>query len=123
MYAAGTPPLAGTYSIARDSSSTLALSITWRMPGDSDERSTRFGGPWDGSRVATHGPASGPDAFTLTHVDDGTLDSAAFRGAETIAFARRAVSSDGSLMAVVQELPGPHGARARNFQVYRRTAE
>lgn len=55
-------------------------------------------------------------------MDGRTLDSAALRGGETIAYARRVASADGSLLAVVQEGARPQGGRFRNFQVYRRVA-
>jgi len=123
LYAAGTPPASGTYTISRDSAHTLSLIVSWRMPGDPTERTTQFGGPADGSRMMLAGMDGAPDAFTLTHVDERTLDSAAMRGEMTAAYARRVVSSDGSLLAVVQEVVAPDGTRLRNFQVYRRRAD
>jgi hypothetical protein len=123
LYAVGTPPTSGSYVIARDPSGDITLHVSWRMPGDSADRTTRFGGPADGSAVSMTGaPPGGPDAFTLTHVDRRTLDSAALHAGRTVAFARRVVSADGSLLAVVQEVTTPDGRHARNFQVYRRAA-
>lgn len=121
LYAVGQMPSSGTYVIARDAPGTLALRVTWRMPGDTADRATQFGGPSDGSRVSLPtGAAGAPDAMTLTHVDDNTLDSAALRGADVVAYARRVVSGDGGLMSVVQEMTGADGHPVRNFQVYRR---
>ena len=121
LYAIGQLPASGTYVIAEETSGTLAIRLTWRMPGDTTERATQFGGPSDGSRVSLPTMAPGaPDAMTLSHVDDRTLDSAALRGAEIVAYARRSVSADGQLMSVVQEMIGADGHRVRNFQVYRR---
>lgn len=119
LYAAGTPPTAGTYVISRDPSG-LTLHITWRLPDDTTERSTQFGGPADSSPVPLPTTPGGADALTLTHVNDDTLDSAGLRSGETIAYARRVVSADGSLLAVVQEFTTPDGNKLRNFQVYRR---
>jgi hypothetical protein len=122
LYAVGIPPAAGRYTISRAADGHLALEVAWRMPDDVSDRSTRFGGPADGSRVALPASESGPDAFTLTHVADDTLDSAAYRGAHRQAYARRVVSADQTLLAVAQEIIGLDGTPLRNFQVYRRVS-
>lgn len=122
LYASGVPPATGRYTIAHDNHGYLALEVRWRMPGDSEDRSTCFGGRNDGSRVTLPPSDGGPDAFSLTHVDDRTLDSAAFRGTTRLAYARRVVSDDGTLLAVVQESIAPDSAPVRNFQLYRRAA-
>jgi len=119
LYQAGDPPAAGKYSIERDGDGELRLRVDWLPGKDAAWLNTSFGGPADGTPQSLEGPPGGPDAFTLTRVDERTLDSAALRNGETIAYARRVASSDGKLLAVVQE------ARAgdqliRNFQVYRR---
>lgn len=122
LYASGVPPVAGRYTIARVDHQQLALDVVWRMPEDSADKSTRFGGIADGTRVTLPASERGPDAYSLTHVDEGTLDSAAYRGTVRLAYARRVVSADGTLLAVVQEALTPDGTPARNFQVYRRAA-
>jgi hypothetical protein len=123
LYAAGVPPTAGRYTIARDADGKLAVQVVWRMDGDTSDRATRFGGSADGSRIALPPTDAGPDSFSLSHVDENTLDSAAYRGAQRLAYARRVVAGDNSLLAVVQEFLGPDGAAVRNFQVYKRAAE
>lgn len=90
------------------------------MPGDPKEHSTEFGGRADAVPISLPAAPGMPDAFTRTRIDAGTLDSAALRGGEQVAYARRVVTEDGSLMAVVQEHVAPNGQRLRNFQVYRR---
>jgi hypothetical protein len=122
LYASGNPPALGRYIIAQVGEDQLALEVRWRMPGDTDDRSTRFGGAADGSRIALPPSDAGPDAFSLTHVDDHTLDSAAFRAGIRLAYARRAVSANGALLAVVQEHLDAAGSPVRNFQLYRRAA-
>lgn len=122
LYEAGSPPASGTYVIAA-AGAEARLEVHWRMAVGEPEQSTAFGGPVDGTPVALPVGAAGsagPDAFTLTRVDARTLDSAALRGGEVVAFARRVAAADGSLLAVVQEGPKPGGGRFRNFQVYRR---
>ncbi|HRQ79268.1 MAG TPA: hypothetical protein PLY94_11785 [Gemmatimonadaceae bacterium] len=122
LYASGIPPALGRYSIAQLGEGQLALEVRWRMPGDSEDRSTKFGGVADGSQAALPPSGSGPDAFSLTHVNESTLDSAAFRAGTRIAYARRVVSADGALLAVVQEHIDATGTPVRNFQLYRRAA-
>lgn len=123
LYASGVPPATGRYVIMAASDGHLALEVRWRMPGDTADRSTRFGGLADGSPVALPPSELGPDAFSLTHVDNSTLDSAAFRGAARLAYARRVVSADGTLLAVVQETIDSNGAPVRNFQLHRRATD
>lgn len=123
VYATGTPPASGRYVIVRASDGQLELAVTWRMPGDTSDRFTRFGGRSDGSRTQLPATDSGPDAFSLTHIDDCTLDSAAWRGENRVAYARRVTSGDGTLLAVVQEVTASDGATVRNFQVYRRAPD
>ena len=103
LYANGVPPTAGRYTITQSAGGALILEVSWRMPGDHTDRIIRFGGPADGSRIAMPPADVGPDAFTLMPVDEHTLDSAAYRGQHRVAYARRVVSQDHALLAVVQE--------------------
>jgi hypothetical protein len=119
LYAYGPLPISGIYRIEA-SAQGIRFRITWKMQADGPEQATEFGGPADGVRQPLPQGGAGPDSFTITRVDAATLDSAAWRGDQVIAYARRAVSADGSLMAVVQEGMLPDGQRFRNFQVYRR---
>lgn len=124
LYAAGVAPASGMYRILPGEHGALQLEVTWRMPGEERERTTTFGGRPDGNPIALPGGgAPGPDAFTLTHVDAQTLESAALRAGEVVAWAKRVVSADGTLLAVVQEALTPAGERVRNFQVYRRVVD
>jgi hypothetical protein len=119
LYELGTQPEGGTYTIAsRDH--VVEVRIRWRMPGEEQDRETSFSAPADGTPQSLAAPG-GPDAFTLTRVDRRTLDSAAFREGRAMAYARRVASTDGDLLAVVQEGWSADGARFRNFQVYRRS--
>ena len=92
---------------------------TWELVPELSLYETGAPQPLPGAEGA---PPGAPDALTLTRIDDRTLDSAALRGGEVIAWARRVASRDGALLAVVQEATGADGRRTRNFQVYRRTA-
>lgn len=123
LYEFGSAPVAGAYRIARDGKA-VRITIEWRMDEESEPQSTGFGGPTDGSTQALPAvaTATGPDSFTLTRVDARTLDSAALRGEERVAYARRVASADGDLLAVMQEAMDPEGVKYRNFQVYRRAS-
>jgi hypothetical protein len=121
LYEFGSAPAIGSYRIDLDEA-RAQITIEWRMSADTAVQSTGFGGPIDGSPqpLAATAPAAGPDSFSLTRVDERTLDSAAFRSGEQVASARRVASADGSLLAVVQQALDPDGTSYRNFQVYRR---
>jgi hypothetical protein len=117
LYQTGAPPRSGLYRI-EPADEGVMISISWET-ADGVSLSTSFGGPADG-RVLQPSTAGAP-AFSLTHIDDATLDSAAFQNGARIAYARRAVSKEGDLLATVQEAIAPDGTVTRNFQVYRRT--
>lgn len=123
MYEAGVAPARGTYDI-REAGDRLEFSITWTTEPGGPEIATAFGGPFDGSvqalPVPEGAPAGTPDGLTITRIDRRTLDSEALLGRRVLAYARRVASSDGSLLAVVQEVRLPEGRGPRNFQVYRR---
>lgn len=124
LYEGRRRPAEGRYVIAPAGEGALRLTVRWRMADEDAWQEATFGGPCDGSPQAV--PAAGapvpgaPDRFTLTRVDEGTLDSATSLGGAEIASARRVASADGELLAVVQEARMPAGTRVRNFQVYRR---
>lgn len=124
VYEFGSAPFTGAYRIVKQGRK-IRITIEWSMNADAEPQSTGFEAPVDGSPqpVPAGATAAGPDTFTLTRVDERTLDSAAFRGEEQLAYARRVASADGTLLAVVQEARDPHGERYRNFQVYRRAAQ
>ena len=119
IYTTGAAPVAGTYDIVASGPGAIDISICYRMEGDASDTTIHFGGRMDGSHQTLPDSGAGPNAFTLARIDDRTLDSAALRGDEVLAIARRVVSHDGLLMAVMQE---SHigGEKLRNFQVYRR---
>lgn len=120
LYEWGAPPASGVYEIER-AANAVQVRVRWTMLADGPEQSTAFGGPLDGTPQALPAAESGgaPDAFSLTRVDERTLDSAALRAGAVVAYARRVASADGTLLAVVQEGQQP-GGRFRNFQIYRR---
>lgn len=121
LYEFGPMPASGVYEI-EPAPNGVQVRIRWTMQSDGPEQSTGFGGPTDGvpQALPSAPSAHAPDAFSLTHVNERTLDSAALRAGTVVAYARRAASADGTLMAVVQEGQQPDGSRFRNFQVYRR---
>jgi hypothetical protein len=119
VYTTGMAPVEGTYDITLTSPGEIDIRICWRMEGDATDNTIHFGGTVDGVHHRLPEVGSGPNAFTLSRIDERILDSAALRGDEVLAYARRVVSRDGQLMAVVQETHVA-GEKLRNFQVYRR---
>jgi len=120
LYEYGPRPASCTYEIACVEGCIQAR-LTWTTEGG-EEQSASFGGPADGTPqpMPEGTPKGGPDAFSLTRVDERTLDSAALWEGEVVATARRVASADGKLLAILQVGPRPESVRFRNFQVYRR---
>ena len=119
LYAVGDPPASGTYEL-RQEGSWIHVLVSWTTTPMGAESRLAYGGPLDGTPQPLPVRAGAPDSMTLTRIDARTLDSAALRGTDLVAWARRRVSNDGTLLSVVQEARQPHGQIARNFQVYRR---
>ncbi len=125
LYEHGPLPARGVYEIERTELG-LQFRIRWSLGAEFPEQSTAFAAPPDRTprRLPSAGTsARGPDSFTITRVDERTLDSATSREGTLVAHARRVASADGRLLAVVQEGSRPDGGRYRNFQVYRRLDE
>jgi len=121
LYQFGEPPVSGRYEItANDDQITFAVS--WTATEGGPELSTAFGGHPDGRPIAlpVAAGATAPDTFTITRIDHQTLDSEALMNGQSVSYARRRVSNDGTLLSVVQEAHLPDGRVMRNFQVYRR---
>lgn len=120
LYEYGPKPAACVYEIQCVEGRVQAR-LTWTTE-TGEEQSASFGGPADGTPqpMPEGTPKGGPDAFTLTRVDERTLESSALWDGEVVATARRVASADGKLLAILQVGPRPEGVRFRNFQVYRR---
>jgi hypothetical protein len=118
-------PAEGGMVIETAGEGRIAVTVRFRIVDEDAWQEASVAGPADGSAqtVALAAPVPGaPDRFTLTRVDEGTLDSATFVGDHEIAKVRRVASADGALLAVVNEARMATGSRVRNFQVYRRLA-
>ena len=116
IYQEGEAPRAGIYRITRDGV-TASFHIEWES-ADGKRGEVRFAGRCDGRREKIPNPP-GAEACYL-HVDDSTFDSSVFIADVRVAYARRRVAADGSLMSIVQESRRPDGTTFRNFQVYKR---
>lgn len=114
IYQTGTPPVAGTYAISQ-SEGRITFDIEWQ-PAGGEVQTMSFGAPADGATE----DLGGGNSMTLDVVDKNTLDSTAFAQDQKIAYARRSVSADGQLLAVMQEAIKAPDKTTRNFQVYRR---
>lgn len=121
LYEGGPLPAGCIYDI-RCEGGRVDVAMTFTMELGGTEHRVSYGGPLDGSAQALAASAGGPDALSLTRIDASTLDSAALKGGEVVAYGRRVVSVDGQLMAIVQQNKRPDGSSVRNFQVYRRMA-
>ncbi|HKE97008.1 MAG TPA: hypothetical protein VKB34_22055 [Povalibacter sp.] len=122
LYQAGDAPASGRYEIA-EAAGRIEFRVQW-TDSSGAAFAMSFGGPADGSAQSLPtrpgSPATAPDTMTIARIDRQTLDSEAFAKGQRVAYARRKVSHDGSLLSVVQEAALPDGRSVRNFQVYRR---
>jgi hypothetical protein len=116
LYEFGPAPVSGDYQISRDGR-TVQISLAWTM-ANGVRQTARYAAADDGSWKPLDGP--GAETYTLSRIDEYTLDSAAFRAGASIGYARRVASKDGGLMVVVQDGAREDGEKFRNFQVYRR---
>lgn len=115
IYQSGNVPASGLYAIEREGN-TVQFRIDW-VDADGTAHDAAFGGRADGSRqpVAEGSPAE----FAIERNGDA-LDSSVYLAGEQIAWARRQVSADGSLLSTVQRGMDAEGGTYLNFQVYRR---
>jgi hypothetical protein len=118
FYEDGQPPQEGRYEINVEGKN-VSFSVRWRA--DDKDQSISFSGPLDGQ---LHHSDAAPNAkVSFTHVDENTLESAFSVDEVQMAFARRQVSHDGALLAVLQVNTKPDGSSVRITQVYRRVGE
>ncbi|MEM1248220.1 MAG: hypothetical protein AAGA81_10910 [Acidobacteriota bacterium] len=119
LYESGDPPRRGTY-VLEANGDDVAVEIDW-IDGEGESGAASYGGPTDGSEIAIDAPGS--PKLTMTHVNEGTLESAVYVGGNEVAWAQRRASADGELLSVVQAGRDPEGQPFRNFQVYRRVGD
>lgn len=123
LYEVGKPPATGLYCITVHDD-IASFEISWTMKENDQVHKAEFSGKMDGSCnplvLPPDAPESIPDGMTITQIDEWTLDSEALRGGIRRAYARRSVSHDGMLLAVMQESLPAQGEKTRNFQIYKR---
>lgn len=116
FYEVGNAPERARYEIIVRNNE-VHFTISWLQNGRED--SLAFGGPIDGRLRPSDGP---PDSrVSYTHINAQTLDSSVVVDNVEVAYARRRVSDDGSLMAVLQVNKAPDGSSVRLTQLYRRS--
>ena len=117
FYQEGSPPEEGRYKIGI-SGGNVEFSVSWVI--NSEHQSVDFSGPLDGK---LHPSDMARDSeISFTRVDEYTLESEFIVAGVRMAFARRQVSRDGTLMTVLQESRKPDGSLVLTTQVYRRDA-
>ncbi len=114
----GDAPVSGLYVIEVDAD-RVAFAVTW-TDATGAEHESGYGGLVGVGAQEVPG-ASGVTA-SFEHVAPGVLDSSTFAGGHRVAYARRQVSHDGALLAVLQVTWHPDGTETRATQVYRRDA-
>lgn len=116
FYQEGEAPQSGLYEISVHDN-VASFSIKWTTI-DGEEKSIDFAGPLDGKQ---HDVEQSPGVkASYIRVNSQTLDSKMYMNDIELAYARRLVSNDGTLMAVLQTGIRPDGSSYRNTQVYRK---
>ena len=115
FYETGRAPDRGVYTISVHEGS-VAFIIEWTLDGEN--HSVSFGGPLDGELHPAPRPEGAMTAYT--RVSSRILESTLVVDDAVVAVARRQVSEDGQLMAVLQQNLSPDGDEVRITQVYRR---
>lgn len=115
-YQVGEAPLQGTYLI-EEIDGTVQFTVGW-TGADGQNQSIGFGAPATGEQVTSD--FAGVDTFSVLHEDDNTLLSDAVIAGVVVSKAVRRVSTDGSLMSVLQENADGQGGWIRIVQVYKR---
>ena len=116
FYQEGEPPKKCVYEISVVSDNA-SFKLNW-LQNDDQEISMSFGGVADSLPRDIESPPGAQASYTI--VDNSTLDSTMYMNGSEMAYARRVVSSDGSLMSVLQSNSTPDGQRIRITQVYKR---
>lgn len=117
FYQVGEAPESGRYHI-EILGDDVRFSIDWVTNGVN--QSVSFEGPLDGQ---LHRINTVPDGFTsFTHIDANTLESTLVVKEMEMAYARRQVSNDGKLLAILQVNKQSDGSSVRISQVYRRSS-
>jgi len=117
FYQSGQAPESGRYRIGV-ANGIVDFAIDWR---DKDQKkSIRFAAPLDG---ILHPSDLAPEGrMCCAHIDADTLESRFVIDGTEVAAARRQVSGDGTLMAVLQMNRLPDRTWSRITQVYRRSS-
>lgn len=115
-YQHGEPPQNGSYVIEQRGDE-LHFTPTWT--DTSGQRQTvTFGGKPNGQLIPIDVP--NVDGFTITFVDDNTLDSSTITNGEILAHARRVLAPDQQSMVVIQSGNRQDGTKYENKSVYLR---
>ncbi|WP_296667609.1 hypothetical protein [Demequina sp.] len=118
FYEQGDSPASGLYVIEVDAD-RVNFAVSWTDAAGT-EHEAGYGGLVGTGTHEVSGAAGVTASFE--HVAPGVLDSSTFAGGHRIAYSRRRVSDDGSLLAVLQVTWHPDGRETRATQVYRRDA-
>ncbi|MEL6347754.1 MAG: hypothetical protein AAFV53_31905 [Myxococcota bacterium] len=115
-YQVGVPPQSGRYRLSLHNDGVW-FAIDW-VDADGQSHQIGFSMKPDGERHPVASEAG--QEMSLTVVDDWTLDSAIWRGATRIHYARRVVNADTQRMQVTQIFLTAEGEEATNIAAYQR---
>ncbi|WP_428774374.1 hypothetical protein [Vibrio sp.] len=116
FYESGEAPKSCVYNISI-AEGYANFTLSW-VQQDGMEFEIEFGGMADSIARDVDAPPGAQASYTI--IDGQTLDSSMLIQGKEVAYARRRVSDDGQLMAVLQVNHSADGVQRRITQVYRR---
>ena len=120
IFQRGTPPESGL-TVIQLQGTMCHVAISWRAPGDEGDQHLGFACPITGEiQRSDAAPAGVPNGFSLTRVNERTLDSHAYIDSELVMYSRRVTTTDGTLLATTHHQNLPNTPQSTNYQLYRR---
>lgn len=116
-YQFGTPPRSGSYTI-EPAAGALSVTMEWETQDGRAFRQT-YSGLLDGQSYPIE-DTPGVHAFSMTLIDERTLETAASKDGHVINLARRILSEDGQVMLITITGITPGNTPYTNTSIYRK---
>lgn len=120
IFQRGEPPESGI-TVIQLQGQMCHVAMAWRAVGAEGDQHVGFAAPLTGEiQRNPSAPRGVPNGFSLTRVNNRTLDSSAYIDGLEVMYSRRATTTDGTLMATTHHQFLPNTPATTNYQLYRR---